>query len=108
MTEYRDSVESICASIVVEDIINQLPLFPSTSSKHGTAREEVSEAEEKDVEAVPIQISLTKKRDEQRNSPKDITSRYGLLLIGVLFAKLFPLTGKGLLPPFLPQYPKIV
>ena len=80
MTENRDSVESICASIVVEDIINQLPLFPSTSSKHGTAREEVSEAEEKDVEAVPIQISLTKKRDEQRNSPKDITSRYGLLV----------------------------
>ena len=76
MTENRDSVESICASIVVEDIINKLPLFPLTSSKHGTARGGVLEAEEKDVETVAIQISLTKKRDEQRNSPKDITSRY--------------------------------
>ena len=89
MTENRDSVVSICASIVVEDIINQLPLSLSTSSKHGTARKEVLETEEKDVETVPIQISLTKKRDEQRNSPKEITSRYSLLLTDVLFTKLF-------------------
>ena len=78
MTENPDSAESICASIVVEDIIYQLPLFPSTSSKYGTAKEEVLEAGEEDVETVAIQISLTKKRDEQRNSPKDIASRYGL------------------------------